>query len=258
MFKKKKIFITGGTTGLGEELAIRYLQMGHSVAVCGRDEKKWKESRLFSSGQGQFYIADVCNKEEVSKALKDFMSKDNLPLDLFIANAGIGNPDKVAMPNFSGTVKVIQANVLGVIYSAEAAFEYFHKQQFGHFITISSMAGLNGLPGNGGYSASKSAVIKLSESFAIDWKKFNITVTTILPGFVDTPLTRKNKHFMPFLMTLEKAGDLMIKAIESKTHYYAFPWTTYTLVKILSLLPRNLYIKLMSIKLMQLIKNKES
>jgi short-subunit dehydrogenase len=115
-------------------------------------------------------------------------------------------------------------------------------------VAISSIAGYNGLPGVSAYSATKSAVQKYCESLHLDLRQFNINVTTICPGFVETPLTSTNKHPMPFIIKAPRAAELIYKAITKKKMIYAFPFFFSVAVRILSILPRTWYRTIMSFK----------
>jgi len=106
---------------------------------------------------------------------------------------------------------------------------------------MSSIAGYNGLPGVSAYSATKAAVQKYTESLHLDLKQFNIAVTTICPGFVETPLTSTNRHSMPFLVKAPKAAVLIARAIEKKKMIYAFPFIFASIVRFISILPRTWY-----------------
>jgi short-subunit dehydrogenase len=134
------------------------------------------------------------------------------------------------------------------MYAFEAALDIMIPRGKGQLVAISSVAALNGLPGTSAYSATKSAVLKLCESLHIDLRQFNIDVTAILPGFVDTPLTQKNAHPMPFKMTAPKAAEKMVRAIDKKKMLYGFPFILYTVLRLLSILPRPWYRAFMSIK----------
>lgn len=239
-----KVFITGGTSGLGLELAKRYLEDGHKVGVCGRDLSKLPaeikdNTNLFS------YKVDVINREEVASAIQEFAQGE---LDMIIANAGRSVGKKTPKPNFEASRDVLNTNIFGVINTFEPALEIMFKQGHGHLVAIASVAGMVGLPGAAPYSASKAAVIKLCESYSLDLKQFGIDVTAIAPGFVDTPLTRKNNHPMPFLMTSEKASRLMKKAIERKKAFFIYPWQMKLVMETLSRLPRSWYRWLMGMK----------
>jgi short-subunit dehydrogenase len=122
------------------------------------------------------------------------------------------------------------------------------RRKKGHLVATASVAGFMGLPGAGAYSASKAAVLKLCESYSLDLKKFGIHVTAIAPGFIDTPLTQKNNHKMPFLMSSEKAAHLIKRAIEKKKVLYVFPFRMKIVVTILDKMPRSLYRLIMSLK----------
>ena len=108
-------------------------------------------------------------------------------------------------------------------------------------VGTASVAGFVGLPGASAYSASKAAVISLCESYALDLKHLGIKVTAICPGFIDTPLTKKNDHDMPFLMSVDKGARKIKKAIDKGRNLYVFPWQMALVMHILRRLPRFMY-----------------
>lgn len=233
----KSVFITGATSGIGLTLAKQYLKLGFRVGVCGRSQNKYNSS--FSDEiNATFYQLDVTNREEVKNAISSFSQNG---LDIIITSAGISFPDKTKIPNFERSYQVINTNVLGTMYAFEAAIEFFVKQQKGHLVAISSIAGLRGFPGVSAYSASKAAVIKLCESYSVDLKSSGINVTCVCPGFVDTPLTRLNKHPMPFLVTSDFAAQKIISGIEKKKIRIYFPYMFSMAIRILSILPYSFY-----------------
>lgn len=235
----KAVFITGGTTGIGLELAKIYTSKGWKVGVCGRDRSKFEDHFVGSRDNVTFYQVDVSDKEKLKSAIADFSK--TIGLDLLIANAGIAYKHKTKIPDFEYSYKMVHVNLLGVMYAFEAALDVMIPRQKGHLVAISSLAGLNGLPGVSAYSATKAAVLKYCESLHIDLKGFNINVTSICPGFVDTPLTQSNHHPMPFLTKAPKAAELIVRAIEKKKMTYAFPFIFAVFVRILSILPRTWY-----------------
>jgi short-subunit dehydrogenase len=240
------VFITGGTTGLGLELAREYIKKGYKVGICARDQQKYDQAFPVKPAHLHFYPVDVADKTALQAAIKSFSSP--IGLNLLIANAGISYPVKTKIPDFALTYKMIDINLKGVIYAFEAALEVMIPQGKGQLVAISSLAGFNGFPGTSGYSASKAAVMKFCESLSLDLKGLGIDVTCICPGFVDTPLTRRNQHPMPFLMNADKATQLMLKAIEKKPIRYSFPFRFYALIYILSIIPRSLFAYVMSTK----------
>lgn len=235
----RAVFITGGTTGIGMELAKYYLGKGWKVGVCGRDRHKFDENFIAHRDNVTFYQVDVSERSDIKAAIADFSK--SIGLDLLIANAGIGYKLKTKLPDFEYSYKMVQVNLLGVMYSFEAALDVMIPRGKGQLVAVSSVAGYNGLPGVSAYSATKAAVQKYAESLHLDLKQFNINVTTICPGFVDTPLTQANHHPMPFMMKAPKAARLIARAIEKKKMIYAFPFFFASVVRILSMLPRTWY-----------------
>lgn len=241
-----KVFITGATTGIGLELAQLYLSEGHEVALCGRDLTKLPSDFSSKYPKAKLYQVDVLEKENLALFLEEFSGGE---LDLVIANAGISMGVKSRLPDFDSWRRVIDINIHGVINTFEPALKIMIPRKKGHLVAMSSVAGFNGLPGAGPYSASKAAVKTFSESLSIDLKREGIDVTTICPGFIDTPLTRKNPHPMPWLMDVKKAARLIQNAIEKKKTIYLFPWQMKLVVLFLSYLPRSFYKFIMTVKL---------
>lgn len=241
-----KIFITGGTSGIGLELAKLYLEEGHDVAICGRDLTKIPASLCDKFEKLKTYELSVTSREDLEKAILDF-SKDGL--DLMIANAGRSLGSKIKIPNYQDSKDIIETNLFGVLNAFNPAIDLMVKQKKGHLVGVASVAGQIGVPGSSAYSASKAAVIKLCESLAIDLKSYGIAVTTICPGFIDTPLTRKNDHQMPFLMNAKEGAQKIKKAIEKKKLIYTFPLPMNLAIIFLKTIPRIFYHKLMSLKM---------
>jgi len=240
------IFITGGTTGIGLSLALEYIKRGHHVGICGRDLSKLGPDLLKSNPNLKAYKVDVLDYQSLESAVEEFCGKN---LDMMIANAGRSVGSKTKIPNFEIANEVIDINVKGVLNTFDVALKRMLPRKSGHLVATASVAGLVGLPGAAAYSASKSAVLKICESYQLDLKNFGIHVTAILPGFIDTPLTRKNSHKMPFLMDSETAALKIIKAIESKKVRYIFPWQMKVVMTALEKMPRGLYRFFMGSKL---------
>jgi short-subunit dehydrogenase len=244
--KMKSVFITGGTTGIGMELAKFYASEGWKVGVCGRDHLKFEEHFQGHRDNVHFYCVDVAEREPLQKAIEDFSK--SIGLDLLIANAGIGYKFKTKVPDFNYSYKMVHVNFLGVMYAFEAALSVMIPRSKGQLVAISSLAAYNGLPGVSAYSATKAAVLKYCESLNLDMRQFNIDVTAICPGFVDTPLTKSNHHPMPFLMDAPKAARLIASAIKRKKMVFAFPFFFALIVRLLGILPRTWYRTLMGLK----------
>lgn len=239
----KKIYITGGNSGIGAALTRHYLKQGHQVAVCSRQNRPLEgitqeESARLTSDQ-----VNVLDKEALKESMNKFTTQHG-PLDLVIASAGVSQNKGNKKLDFNEVREVMDINFYGTLNTFEVAIPFLN-QASSQLVSISSVAGRMGLPRVAGYSASKSALITLCESLSLDLASQNISCTCILPGFVDTPLTRKNRHAMPFLMTSDKAALKIARAIEKKVPRYTFPLPMAIIVGILTILPRSLYLRLM-------------
>lgn len=240
------IFITGGTSGMGAALTKLYLEEGHRVGICGRDPQKFHINFPLTHKNLFYYQVDVSNLEELKKSVLEFLAGEKL--DLMVAGAGIPTGKKSKFPNFDVARKMIDINVLGALNTMQVAYELMCKTG-GQIAVISSVAGFVGLPGVGPYSGSKAYVLKLCESFALDWGKQNIHITCLCPGFVDTPFTQINNHKMPFLLSADEAAKRIKNAILTRKILYVFPKRMYFFILILNLLPRNVYRLLMKSKI---------
>ncbi|MGB0453185.1 MAG: SDR family NAD(P)-dependent oxidoreductase [Bacteriovoracaceae bacterium] len=257
MSEGRKIFITGGTSGIGLELSRYYLDRGDVVGVCGRDLSKVPD--LLKNHENFFCEkADVSIKEEIHLAVKKFSKTFKSPgLQMMIANAGRSVGAKSVRPDFNAARDVVNSNVMGVINTFEAAYEEFEKMGSGHLVAVASVAGFVGLPGAGPYSASKAAVLKYCESLSLDLKNQNISVSVIAPGFIDTPLTQKNNHSMPFMMTAEKAAKMIASDLDQKKRLIIFPWQMRFVITLLDKMPRRLYHCLMSLPIFNYAKQSD-
>lgn len=232
----KSVFITGGTSGIGEQLAKDFYDKGYRVGICARNKTKFDEA--FKDYKINFYRVDVTHEGQLKAAIDDFAKHG---LDIVVANAGRSYKSKTAIPNFDDCKDIINVNMMGVINTFQSATAHFTRHKQGHLVAIASIAGFNGLPGAAAYSASKSAVIKYCESLCISLKDANISVTCICPGFIKTPHTDKNKHPMPFISDVSAASSKFIKAIEQKRVLFIYPTVFGQFVNFLGKLPRVIF-----------------
>jgi short-subunit dehydrogenase len=137
--------------------------------------------------------------------------------------------------------QVIDINLLGAVNSVNAVLPEMLERGRGQIVAISSLAGFRGLPRSAAYSASKAGMTAFFESLRLDVRHKGITVTIIQPGFIRTPLTSTRANKMPFLMELEDAIPLFIRAIEKRSSFAAFPWQLATLVRLGRFMPTRMY-----------------
>jgi short-subunit dehydrogenase len=238
-----KVFITGGTGGIGKGFALHYLSQGFEVGICGGTQKDFIAAFPDRHSALSFYEVDVTNRPEINQCIKDF-SKGNLSLLIACAGINNGEPHNDRPLNFDREIKIIDVNLLGTIHAFEAAISIMQPLNQGQLVAVSSAAGLAGMPEAPAYSASKGALITYCEALSIRLKKNNIKVTVLAPGYIDTPLARSTvKHFetKSNTMTVEQAVPLMVSAIERKDILYIFPTNLKIISVILRFLPRKFY-----------------
>ncbi|MBT8396846.1 MAG: SDR family NAD(P)-dependent oxidoreductase, partial [Gemmatimonadetes bacterium] len=236
-------FITGASSGLGEGLAIRLVREGYAVGLSARREallSKVADRIRAEGGTAAVYPCDASDGPAVIDAIR--RCEDTLgPVDLLVANAGMSLNTLIEAFDASGVEKVLDVNLLGAVYATEAVLAGMLERGRGQIVAVSSIAGFAGLPMSAAYSASKGGMTNFFESLRIDLRGTGVDVTVIHPGFVRTPMTAHNRHAMPFIMDLEPAVELMVKAIRKRKKSLAFPWQLAGLVWSLRILPRPAY-----------------
>jgi short-subunit dehydrogenase len=242
----KKIFITGGTSGIGQSFAKYYSANGFKVGVCG-GPREHCEDFLNQHPDIEFFELDVTSRTDCVRVIKDFVGQDKLHKLILCAGLNDGKPHRGVEIDFDRSEKIISVNVQGVLNSIEGAYEQLTSGS--QIVVMSSAAGLSGFPSAPAYVASKSALMTLCESLNIRFKAIGVSVTCIMPGYIDTPLARSTHpklEKMPFMLTLEQALPMMIKAIEKKRSRYVFPWQIWLLGIIFQLMPRFLFERIYS------------
>ena len=140
---------------------------------------------------------------------------------------------------------VFKVNFFGTVNSIKAVEEYFRNKKSGIITIVSSIAGYRGLPNSTGYGPSKSALNNLAESLFFDFKRYNVRVCLVSPGFIKTPMTDKNDFKMPFLKTTEYAAEKIYDGLINKDIFEIhFPKSLTLILKILSFLPSKIYFAL--------------
>jgi len=183
----KVIYITGGTKGIGFGIAEVLLKNGHSVAISGRKQEDVDQSvsQLKSISQNVFGVSsDVRKFEEEEKAVSQILEKFG-KLDVVVANAGLGVFKPIDELSIEDWNAMQETNLTGCFYTLKASVEALKKSE-GYYITIASLAGTNFFENGAGYNASKFGVVGFTQAAMIDLRKYNIKVSTIMPGSVAT------------------------------------------------------------------------
>lgn len=187
MFKDKVAYITGGTKGIGFGIAEVLIKNGIKVAVSGRKQEDAEEAAKILSEDGTmaFGIAsDVRNFEDEKNAVSEIINKFGR-LDYVIANAGLGIFKPIDQMELEDWNSMIETNLTGIFHTLKASVEELKKTE-GYYITISSLAGTNFFENGAGYNASKFGAVGFTQAAMIDLRKYNIKVSTIMPGSVST------------------------------------------------------------------------
>lgn len=240
----KLIFITGASSGLGQALAWRFYQAGYSLALVARrthEVETWARTHKIYAGRYKIYSADVSVMDSIIAAGQDCLVQQGVP-DVVIASAGISiGMDTALREDLDVMAQTFATNNLGLAASFHPFLHAMAQRRSGVLVGVASVAGIRGLPGHGAYCASKAAVISYCECLRGELRGSGVKVTTICPGYIDTPLTRKNRYSMPFLMRPEEFADRAFKAIEAGDSYRVIPWQMGVVAKLLRLLPDGLF-----------------
>jgi short-subunit dehydrogenase len=239
----KVMMITGASSGIGRGLALEIAARGGHLGLLARRDDLLEEivhAAKKRNVKAVFATADVRDAKAVREAADRFRAALG-PIDILIANAGIGTADHAVSLTPEHAANVIGINVLGAVNSVAAVLPEMVERKQGRLVAISSLAAYRGLAKSAAYCASKAALSAYFESLRIDLRHTGVGVTTIHPGFIKTALTSGREAKMPYLMELDYGVKKIISAIEKEKKTYAFPWQLATIVRAGMLMPVAMY-----------------
>ncbi len=240
----KKVWITGSSSGIGKATAIKFANEGWQVAVSARRKELLEALSKENSNISSFPL-DVTNRESCVKVFEDILKKYS-NIDLCILSTGTYDPKTEREINLDEIENVFNVNFFGTLNCIKAIESNLKNKKTGHIAIISSVAGYRGLPNSSGYGPSKAALNNLAESLYFDFKKYNVKLSLISPGFIKTPLTDKNTFKMPFIKSTEFAAEKIYNGlIKSNSFEITFPKQLTILMKIFKILPNKIYLYLM-------------
>jgi len=237
---QKKIIIVGASSGIGREIACRYVAAGYKVGITGRRldllnevREKYPEQILISC----FNVMEDQNQEKIRQLIDELGG-----MDLLIYNAGYGEPSA----ELNGEIEnaTVRTNVNGFVEIVNYAFNYFLQQGHGQIAVTSSVAALRGNSLAPAYSASKAFVSTYAEGLNIKANRLKkkIVITDIKPGFMDTKETKANGRF--WVVPKEKAARQIIRAIEKKKRVVYVSKRWWLVAQIMKILPYRIYTKI--------------
>ncbi len=235
MSKSKKIWITGGGSGIGQALAWRLADQGNHVVISGRRLDKlentidaYHKDKSNTHGKIDSVVFDVSQDGEVEQTAQQLREKLG-GVDVAILSAGVCEYIDNAALDTALFRRVFDANLFGTVNAIQVALKLMVDTPSGdkagrpHLVLVSSMSTLTGLPRAEAYGSSKAALDYLGDSLGIGLRQQGVDVTVIQPGFVETPMTKQNNFSMPFAMSADDAASRIARVLEKRPRVFRFP-----------------------------------
>jgi short-subunit dehydrogenase len=241
-------FITGASSGIGQAMALRFYQAGYALALVARrtaEIERWRDAQGLDTTRVGIYQADVAQPEAIMDVGLASIERQGLA-DVVIANAGVSiGVDTAMREDIAVMARILAINNVGMAATFQPFIAPMRARKSGTLVGIGSVAGIRGLPGHGGYCASKAGVIGYCESLRGELRADGVRVVTLCPGYIDTPLTRRNTYGMPFLMSAERFADKALASIEAGASYRVIPWQMGVVAKLMRVLPNAVFDRLL-------------
>lgn len=237
----RRIWLTGASSGMGAALTEVLLRQGHRLAVSARNAEALEAIARRYPQQVLLVPGDLGDSRQV-RLIGERIAQLWGALDQVILNAGTCEYIDAQRFEAATVERVMRSNLLSVAYCIEAALPLLRLGQAPHLVLMGSSVTHLPLPRAGAYGASKAALRYLTESLRLDLPEIDITLVS--PGFVDTPLTRRNDFPMPMLWPVERAAQHIAARLERRPLEISFPWRFITTLRLLAHLPARLRLAL--------------
>jgi len=193
LLEGKVALVTGGARGIGKDIALRLAKEGADIAICDVNEEIMAQTQKEIEGLGRSVLslkANVTSLQEVEGMLNKIIDKFK-KIDILVNNAGITRDNLLLRMKEEDWDAVLAVNLKGTFLVTKAASKYMVKQRSGKIVSIASIIGIMGNPGQVNYAASKAGIIALTKSIAKELASRSINVNAIAPGFIQTEMTAK-------------------------------------------------------------------
>jgi NAD(P)-dependent dehydrogenase (short-subunit alcohol dehydrogenase family) len=241
---QKKIWITGASSGIGKALALKFAKENWGVAISARREVLLDE--IAQNENISSFPLDVTDEDSVKTTFSKILNKFK-KLNLCVFCSGAYDPKLEQEINKEQIRNIMNVNFFGVLNCIKAVEDCFKGNKEGHISIVSSVAAYRGLPNSSGYGPSKAALTNLTESLYFDFKRYNVRISLISPGFIKTPLTNKNTFSMPFIKTPEYAANKIYDGLTRGNSFEIhFPKELTLFLKFLRILPYRAYLFLIN------------
>ncbi|HSI68385.1 MAG TPA: 3-oxoacyl-ACP reductase FabG [Planococcus sp. (in: firmicutes)] len=190
-FEGKTAFVTGGSRGIGRQIAERFAKEGANVAIVDVNEEALQTAEQEMKEQGySIYTknASVTDKEQIEEAMKEVFEKFG-SIDVLVNNAGVIRDNMLFKMTDEDWLTVTDVHLKGAFYATRAAQTYMTKNKYGRIINISSTSAL-GNRGQSNYATAKAGLQGFTKTLAIELGKYGITANAVAPGFIETDMTR--------------------------------------------------------------------
>ncbi|MBD8871141.1 SDR family oxidoreductase [Nocardioides donggukensis] len=234
----KTILITGASAGLGAEMARQFADLGHDLALCARRTDRLEELKAEITGKDpdrrvEVRALDVNDDAQVFEVFEAFHA-DFGRIDRIVVNAGLGKGAPLGTGRYDANRETAMTNFVAALAQSEAAMQIFRAQGSGHFVMISSMSAMRGLPkGLATYAATKAGVAHLAEGIRAEVHGTDIAVTVLYPGYIASEMNSRSSGASPMLASTEKGVRAMVSAIEKEKASAcvpALPWAPLSVV----------------------------
>jgi short-subunit dehydrogenase len=239
-----RVFLTGASSGIGAALARQYSARGATLGLLARREDLLRELQRTLPSPSAIYPCDVRDSAAVRAAAGDFIAAHGLP-DIVVANAGVSHGTLTEFPEDIETfAEILDINVTGLVRTFQPFVAAMRERGSGTLVGIASVAGIRGLPGASAYSASKAAAIRYLESLRVEMHGSGVRVATICPGYIATPMTRKNPYPMPFILEADEFALRCARAIDAGKSLAIIPWQMAIVGRLMAALPNAVFDRL--------------